>query len=1051
MGFIWFGTDNGLNRYDGNKFVVYRHSSTESSSLSGNFILSLAEDKRGNIWVGTRRDGISVYNRDSGTFKRYKHQAGNSKSLPENDVFGFYISNKGDVWVKTESFLSKYDHETDGFESFGHFSNLFKRTTSLTYPVVYETDSTLLVGTKDGINRFNIKRGVFERLNYNVSSSGVSNEMVSDIVQISNNLYLLATHSGLQLCETVVGTLPIVAKNALETESAVNVLFSGNNEIVWVGTKKGLGIFNIDSFVHRIVEGPKKNKQSIVPHEITSIIEDASGLIWVGTKFYGVFKLSTLPPKFFSIEESNFSEWPLRSFNIQSVVVESNKEIWAGTLSSGVYSINRATGKLRNFVVNNDRYKNFDDAVYSMFKDEDGKLWLGTNSGIYILNKLSGLVEEFNYGSDAKYATLLKNNQINTVVKDKNGGVWFGTQFGLYRYRHGRIVGFFKADEKYLPSDEIAVILPDENDRLWIGTSGGLCYYDLLTGLFMPVKIELESNENCQPVLSLATQGHNKVWIGTRAGLFVLQENATGVFAKRAIDELKNEMINTIIIDHAQKVWISSSKGISVLSYDETLQAFDEQDGLSSHIFNQRCGFKSESGELFFGNVSGLFWVHPDSIILNMHQPKVAITHISVCHRGDCEEVFVPDSGELQIKYKPGMMIEFEFSALEFLNPQENHYKIMLEGYDEKWRKVTKNQSVSFSDLRPGAYTLKIFASNSNLIWNDKPLEFPFYLKPPLWMTPIAYAFYLFVIIFIIQLVVNYRVRHYRKANRSLTEKSFDKKRIEAQRSVLSRINQNLTDSITYATRIQSAMIPTENRLREILPNSFVYFRPRDMVSGDFYYLYSSGNKTFLAVVDCTGHGVPGAFMSIIGMDLLKSIIEGHKEDDPARILELMNTQLAETFTTNTSQLEEGDSILRDGMDMGLCVIDHENGVLNFAGAVNELYVIRNNEINSYKGSRSPLGRFSDGNTAPNYNTIQILIQPDDMVYLFSDGYVDQFGGPDLKKFKYRRFRHLLLNIHNLQAEDQKAILHQKLEDWKGSLEQVDDIVIMGFSPFKLA
>jgi serine phosphatase RsbU (regulator of sigma subunit) len=373
----------------------------------------------------------------------------------------------------------------------------------------------------------------------------------------------------------------------------------------------------------------------------------------------------------------------------------------------------------------------------------------------------------------------------------------------------------------------------------------------------------------------------------------------------------------------------------------------------------------------------------------------------------------------------------------------------MLEGYDENWRKISKSHSASFSDLKPGSYNLKIYAANSDLIWNEQPLQFRFILKPPLWMTPYAYAFYLLVIVFIIQLVINYRVRNYRKENRSLTEKAMDKKRIEAQRSVLSRINQNLTDSITYATRIQAAMIPTEKRLRDLLPNSFVYFRPRDLVSGDFYYLFNNGNKTFIAVVDCTGHGVPGAFMSIIGMDLLKSIIEANNEDNPARILELMNLKLAETFATNGNSSEEEENLLRDGMDMGICVIDHEQGIMEFAGAVNEVYIIRSNEITSYKGSRTPLGRFSDG-VPPEYKTIRIGIQPLDMVYLFSDGYVDQFGGTDLKKFKYRRFRHLLLNIHKLEPNDQKAILHQKLEEWRGIQEQVDDIVVLGFSPFRL-
>ena len=434
-----------------------------------------------------------------------------------------------------------------------------------------------------------------------------------------------------------------------------------------------------------------------------------------------------------------------------------------------------------------------------------------------------------------------------------------------------------------------------------------------------------------------------------------------------------------------------------------------------------------------------------DELLCNKihNQPKIAITDIFTYSKGTREPIFLDSTNVINLIHKIGLVIEINFATLEAADTSKTMYRVYVTNYDKDWRPETYDNSIIISHLRPGRYLLKVMASNNGLEWSEDTLDIPIIVKSPLWLSRYALALYLLSFIFIIQLIINLRIKYYKNEAKLLKAQNKDKNLLEAQKTELEKVNKNLTDSINYATRIQSAVIPAERKIRNLFPQSVVYFRPRDVVSGDFYWVSEMGNKIFLVVADCTGHGVPGAFLSIIGINLLRNIIEGLKEENPARILETLSLELDKTF--GNKDLED---TIKDGMDMALCVIDREKSTLEFSGAVNELYLIRDNELITYKGDRSPIGHSVDG-TVPKYSVTTIEIQPNDMFYLFSDGYADQFGGTEIKKFKYRRFRYLLLNMHKLSPEYQKQALHQAFEEWRGENDQVDDVLVMGFCPIK--
>ncbi len=264
------------------------------------------------------------------------------------------------------------------------------------------------------------------------------------------------------------------------------------------------------------------------------------------------------------------------------------------------------------------------------------------------------------------------------------------------------------------------------------------------------------------------------------------------------------------------------------------------------------------------------------------------------------------------------------------------------------------------------------------------------------------------------------------------------KEEIEEKTKELEILFKQVTDSIHYAKRIQEAILPPNNLVKQVLPESFVLYKPKDIVSGDFYWIDKKNNWSYFAAVDCTGHGVPGAFMSIVGYNLLKDILKNTESIEPSIIMDKMNDGVANTLHTNTASGKQ----TKDGMDMTLCALNYHTLELQFSGAFNPLYIIRNNELIQYKADKFPVGMFIG--EKQNFTNNLIQLQKNDSIYIFSDGYADQFGGPKGKKFMAGNFRQLLLDVSKHPIEKRKTILNQTIEEWRGNLEQVDDILIIG-------
>ncbi|MBL7899682.1 MAG: SpoIIE family protein phosphatase, partial [Crocinitomicaceae bacterium] len=267
------------------------------------------------------------------------------------------------------------------------------------------------------------------------------------------------------------------------------------------------------------------------------------------------------------------------------------------------------------------------------------------------------------------------------------------------------------------------------------------------------------------------------------------------------------------------------------------------------------------------------------------------------------------------------------------------------------------------------------------------------------------------------------------------------KKEVEHQKHIVEEKNKEITDSINYAKRIQEAILPGESLLKKVLPENFVYYKPKDIVAGDFYWLEEKDNLILFAVADCTGHGVPGAMVSVVCHNALNRSVNEFNLTDPGKILDKTRELVIETFENETISEIKNNQTIRDGMDISLCVLDKSKKLLHFSGANNHLYLVRNNQLSELTADKQPVGKYAEEKP---FKTTSLPIETNDILYLYTDGYADQFGGPEGKKFKYKQFKELLIRNHKQTLLEQLQIISSTFETWRGSLEQIDDVCVMG-------
>jgi ligand-binding sensor domain-containing protein/serine phosphatase RsbU (regulator of sigma subunit) len=1053
LGFLWVGTNEGLNKYDGYTFEQFRYQ-PDTISLSSNAIRCLAEGRDGVIWVGTDF-GLNKLDRRMGNlWTHYLPEPADSAGSRSQLIYSMYVDRRGQVWTRTEHAIAVLDPEEGEFIHYELFHD-DKDSPDMdeAYNMQMGPRGNLWIGSKDGLQVLNPRTG--DLIRYTVSGFyGLRSNRVRVVFFDGEGRIWCGTDRGLYLSSRDQVRFKEAGEILPELVGldVLSILENGEGDL-FVGTRESLVKIRGDLSGAQVYERFYRPDIHTRFTNINALYEDGSRILWLGTSA-GLVKIDQKKRKFDLINTLN-PDWVGLSSNVVSSIFEDeNGDLWIGTNGMGLNLFKTGSGRAIQFNTHAAASRRLvNDQIHCITRDRKGNLWLGTGNGVSVMKPGMDRFYPFCSGEARDLCELFDRQSVYDVFEDSKGFIWFAASNGIHRYNPADRTILKMQRIHYgtelLELQDVYCVTEDPTGRIWIGSSVGLIRYSPLQNrfeIFQAGKLDRISNINSNTVFSLHTGKSGELWIGTASGLNRYDPGTDRFEFFSDPVELTELRIFGILEDGRGNLWLSSDRGIAM--YEPKLETFIQYgppEGLQNNEFIPGSSFRNTDGRMYFGGIAGLNTFHPDSIQYNPYPPKLSFTQfVRFREQGGMSKPLALDRVSKVIVPRGVEIVTIRFSALEFTNPERNRYmyKMVRKGQDGLWIHNREQNFVTFYKLNPGTYSLSVKGSNNDLLYSDSEIQLEILVPYPFWNRSLAIFLYVLAGIIVIYLATQLRTRNLRRSNRMLRKKEISAKEIERQRAELARRNKSFTDSITYARRIQHALLPSDESFKSLLPDSFVLFIPKDIVSGDFYWINQHGNKIYVAAVDCTGHGVPGAFMSIIGFELFRKITASEQGSNPAMILDTLNENFSEIFS-------DGEQVyLNDGMDLSLCIIDRKEKSLDYSGAFNPLYLVRNETIIEVKADRFSVGadvHFSTDRKL--FKSHKIYLQKDDIIYMFSDGFADQFGGPEGKKFKYRRFRHLLLTIHKLSMDKQKSILESSIQEWKGNIDQVDDILIIGFRP----
>jgi two-component system sensor histidine kinase ChiS len=772
-GFMWFGTDDGLNKFDGYTFTVYKNDPNDPHSLSNNQIIAIEEGPDGLLWIATYRGGLNQFNPATGKFTVFQYNPLNPndpKGLGHENINAMKIDKEGTLWIGTGRGLDKFDTASLTFTHFlfdkngaeGSQVNLlnaiaqdekgavwlgtsdglirFDRATStfinyrhdaekatgisdnIITSLTFDQNQELWIGTQNaGLNRFDSESGQFSRYtsNPNDKESLIENK-VNRVYSDSKGVIWVGTDKGLEQWDRLRGGFKHISNDIVNQQSLngfnITSIYEDRQHDLWVATEKGLNVFSPKSFVKYQADNASLNK--LLNNTVTSFYESKSGLIWLGTNM----GLQT-----FDRETGKFNHYlhdpknPLSVSNgaILSILEDSQGIIWAGSTDGGLNQFNPDTQTFKRF---NDVQKDHLDkkiftTILNISQKNEHELWIATYNGLFVFNKTTEQFSKVTINATPEKESLFAESRFSSVVTDASGNVWLGTlDSGLFLYEANikrlKHYPIYPAFSKNLGSNSVSMIHIDQEGKLWLGTKAGLQKFDPITE-----KFERFTEK----------QG------------------------------LPNNLIWAITDDNSGNLWISTSNGLSRFNpMSKTFRNYDQSNGLQSNAFLSRSFLKTKDGDIFFGGNNGFNWIHPGEDVDNGFRPPVVINSFKVFDQMRVFDKPLSELKKIRLSYKENFF-SFEFAALDYRNSSRIQYAYKLDGFDKDWVYSNNRRYASYMNLKGGHYVLHIKATNSDGVWNAFEQTIELEVVSAWWQRWWAYAGY--ILIFLLALLIYLRLR----------------------------------------------------------------------------------------------------------------------------------------------------------------------------------------------------------------------------------------------------------------------------------------------------
>ena len=998
-GFIWFGTQDGLNRYDGYGFRVFKHDPGDPNSLDESWIVSIGETPDGTLWIGTVGNPRSLnrFDRLTETFSRVSLDSATLKGERISAVRPSYEDSFGEIWSGTlGNGLTRRNPRTGGIITYRHDpANPSSIADDRVYSVVGDHMGEIWLGTHEGLDRFDRNSGTFIHYVHDEKNQG----SLSD--------------------------------------SWVWPILEDRRRVLWVGTVRG-GLNRFDRASERFVRfrHEESDPKSLSNDRLYSLYQDGSGLIWVGTAEHGVDRFNPELGAFSHYVHSPSNPASLINNDVVSAFVTRSGIPWIGT-RGGLERLNRSTETFTHFTHDvRDPHSITDNTVECMAEDRSGFLWIGTFAGgLDRFDPHSGQFTHFRH--DPSNPKSLSDNRVYALCDDRSGVLWAGT-YGGGLNSFDRASGAFRC---YAHNDSIPgslgapgvfALCEDHEGVLWVGTfGGGMDRFDRESGTFTHFRhLEADPGSLSDDVVACIHEDRaGTLWVGTAGGLNRL-DRATRKFKRYTQKEgLPNDVIFGILEDDRGNLWMSTNRGLS--QFDprrEIFRNYDDNDGLQGNEFNQGAyGIDPRTGEMYFGGGNGFNLFQPDSVRGNPYVPPVVFSSFTRYNNDDKEGKPIEERGinakpEIVLSYKDNVAI-FEFAALNYYNTFKNQYAYRLEGYNDNWIQLGTDHRATFTNLDGGRYTLRVRGSNNDGVWNDDGASLRLTVMPPWWRTKWAYGTY--AVLFLVALYLIRRFEINRQAQKTqVRESNLRARAAEAEKRALQAENERQTKELEDARLLQLSMLPKE------VPDFpgydiAVYMKTATEVGGD-YYDFSAAPDGALSVAfgDATGHGMQAG--------TIVTLMKGLFLSDASRFD-------IQVFFNHCSRAIKEIRLGRLFMAFTLVRLRGKNLSFSSAG-MPPLFLYRQNDgsMEEILLKGMPLGAMKN---FP-YVLHEADLLPGDAVLLLTDGLPEQKDAAG-EMFDYARVQSAFADSAGGSTQEIIGRLVQEAERWLNGASPDDDITLL--------